>query len=216
MGQIIAVVAQKGGVCKTGLATALAVAYADSGWVAEIADMDIDQGTATARLGRRLRNAHPLKFTVRQFANVGQALAKVDNCDVMIFDGAPHATKATAAMAKAADLVVIPTGLSLDDLEPAVTLANALHDHDGVPAERICFVLTLTGNNSGEIADAREYLEQTRFPVIAGDVPKRAAISRAHDQGLSMIECAYPAPRAQSRAVVGNIIARLQEVGPKF
>ncbi|MNM21434.1 Iron-sulfur cluster carrier protein [compost metagenome] len=215
MGQIIAVVSQKGGVMKSGLSTALAAAYAQSGWVTEIADMDVDQGTSTGRLSKRLRNGYDPLFTVRQFGNVSQALSKAAACDLMIFDGAPHATKATAAMAKAADLVLIPTGPSLDDMEPAVTLANQLHDVDGVPAERIRFVLALTNSSAAEIADAHTYLNKTRFGSIAGDVPKKAGFSRAHDLGLTLIECPYPSLREQARTVVGNVITYLSGLGPK-
>lgn len=212
MSSITAVVSQKGGVGKSTIARALAVAFAQAGWQTEIADMDIDQGTVTAWQQRRLRAQNEPAITVRQFGNVGQALAKASECDMLIFDGAPHATKATVAMTKAADLVIIPTGIALDDLEPAVVLANALTDREGIPTERIVFVLSLTGTSSVEIEDARAYLQQTRFAVIDGSIPKKPAFSRAQDLGLSLIEAQYKAPREQATAVISAILGKYQEL----
>ncbi|SER26274.1 chromosome partitioning protein [Azotobacter beijerinckii] len=215
MGDKIAVLSQKGGPGKTSIARALAVAFAGAGWQTEIADMDIDQGTATAWQQRRLRGGFEPVITVRQFGNVGQALSKADGCDMLIFDGAPHATKATAAMAAAANLVVIPTGLALDDLEPAVTLANALHDREGIQAERIVFVINQTGSSTLEIDEARDYLRKTRFDVLDGAIPKKPAFSRAHDIGLSMIEAQYKGPRDQATQVIRAAIARYEALAAK-
>lgn len=212
MAHKIAVVSQKGGASKTTMARAIATAFASVGWQVEIADMDIDQGTATSWQQRRLRAGIEPAITVRQFGNVGQALAKGDDCDLIIFDGAPHATKATAAMAAASDLVIIPTGLAIDDLEPAVTLANALHDRDGVQASRIVFAINQAGSSALEIQEAREYLSKTRFGVLDGAIPKKPAFSRAHDLGLSLIETPYKGPREQAEQVIRSAIAHFEKL----
>lgn len=68
---------------------------------------------------------------------MSQALKIADAYDMMIMDGAPHATLATVEIGKRAHLVILPTGLSLDDLEPTVLLANALTNEHGVPLKRI-------------------------------------------------------------------------------
>lgn len=212
MGAIIAVVSQKGGVCKSGLARALAVAFSGAGWNTEIADMDIGQGTSTAWQARRLRRGHEPVITVRQFGNVGQALGKAEACDMLIFDGQPHATKSTAAMAAAASLVIIPTGLALDDLEPAVALANTLADHDNIPARRIVFALTLTGTSTAEIEEARDYLHKTRFEVLNGAIAKKPSFSRAHDVGLSLIEARYKGPREEAKVVIKAALDKFTEL----
>ena len=69
MAAIVAVVSQKGGATKSSIARALATAFASAGWQTEIADMDIDQGTATAWQQRRLRANIEPTITVRQFGN---------------------------------------------------------------------------------------------------------------------------------------------------
>lgn len=209
---IVAVVSQKGGAGKTSVARAVAIAFAAAGWQTEIADMDIDQGTATAWQQRRLRASTEPTITVRQFGNPEQALSKATDCDMLIFDGAPKASKATAVMAKAADLVVIPTGLALDDLEPAVALANALVDRDSVQISRIVFVLNQTGTSSLEVDEARVYLSKTRFDVMEGAIPKKPAFSRAQDAGLSLIETPFKGPRDQASQVIRAIVGRFESL----
>lgn len=212
MASIIAVVSQKGGPGKSTIARALATAFAAAGWQTEIADMDIDQGTATSWQQRRLRAGVEPTITVRQFGNPAQALSKASACDMLIFDGAPMANKATAAMALAADLVVIPSGLALDDLEPTVALANALVDRDGVPVNRIVFALNQTGTSTLEVEEARTYLSKTRFDVLDGAIPKKPAFSRAHDAGLSLIETPFKGPRKQAAQVISAAVARFEQL----
>lgn len=212
MASIIAVVSQKGGPGKSTIARALATAFAAAGWQTEIADMDIDQGTATSWQQRRLRAGVEPTITVRQFGNPAQALSKASACDMLIFDGAPMANKATAAMALAADLVVIPSGLALDDLEPTVALANALVDRDGVPVNRIVFALNQTGTSTLEVEEARIYLSKTRFDVLDGAIPKKPAFSRAHDAGLSLIETPFKGPRKQAAQVISAAVARFEQL----
>ena len=210
MANIIAVVSQKGGAGKTSIARALATAFAAAGWQTEIADMDIDQGTATSWQQRRLRAGVEPTITVRQFGNPAQALSKASACDMLIFDGAPKASKATAVMALAADLVIIPTGLALDDLEPAAALANALVDRDGVPVNRIVFALNQTGTSALEVDEARTYLSKTRFDVLDGSIPKKPAFSRAQDAGLSLIETPFKGPRQQAAQVISAAVTRFE------
>jgi chromosome partitioning protein len=210
MAKIFAVVSQKGGAGKSSIARALATAFAAAGWQTEIADMDIDQGTATSWQQRRLKAGVEPTITVRQFGNPAQALSKASACDMLIFDGAPMASKATAVMALAADLVIIPTGLALDDLEPAAALANALVDRDSVPVNRIVFALNQTGTSALEVDEARTYLSKTRFDVLDGAIPKKPAFSRAQDAGLSLIETPFKGPRQQAAQVISAAVTRFE------
>src|SRR5476651_717169 len=104
------------------MARATAVGYAQNDWSVKIADFDLDQNTSTRWHQRRLKHGHFPEVAAEQFGSVAQALLRADDYDLMIFDGAPKASMATVDMAQACDLLVIPTGLALDDLEPAVEL----------------------------------------------------------------------------------------------
>ena len=118
----IGCISQKGGVGKSTVARALATAYASHDWDVKIADLDVSQSTSYQWQKRRLEaNITPV-VAVEIFGSVKQAMKQADNYDAYIFDGAPHATKATLEIAHISDIVIIPTGLSLDDMEPAVIL----------------------------------------------------------------------------------------------
>lgn len=126
MPYVIGCVSQKGGPGKSTMARALGAAFALNEWQVLIADLDTKQGTATAWQQRRLRAGITPEVPVQMFGNVATALRKAGDADIVIIDGAPHASSDTVEIAKASDLLLIPTGLALDDLEPAVTLANTL------------------------------------------------------------------------------------------
>ena len=128
MGYKIGVVSQKGGVGKSTLARATASTYAAAGWNVKIADLDINQSTSFSWLQRRLKSGITPVVNVECFGTLAQALRVADAYDLMIFDGAPHATKATVEIAKVSDLVVLPTGLSLDDMEPCLLYTSDAAD----------------------------------------------------------------------------------------
>lgn len=211
MGYKIGVISQKGGVGKSTVARALATAYAKHDWNVKIADLDVSQSTAYQWQKRRLESGIEPTVAVEIFGNVGQAAKQADHYDVMIFDGAPHATKATLAIAQIADIVLIPTGFSLDDMEPAVILANDLRKQ-GVPVAKIAFVFCRTGDSAKEYQDAHDYLSQTAYTVIDGYMQEKTAIRRASDQGKAAIECQYAGPRTQAENLVQNIINKLNEL----
>lgn len=212
MGYVVGVVSQKGGVGKSTLARAIATTYASADWNVKIADLDINQASSFSWLQRRLaREAQPT-VAVETFGTVGQALKIADAYDLMVLDGAPHATQATVEIGKRADLVVLPSGLSLDDLEPTVLLANDLTANHGVPVERIAIALAKTGDSTRELEEARAYLAATPYYVLNSQIPEKTAFRRAQDGGLSVVECPYRGPREQADALIQSLIDRLEEI----
>ncbi len=212
MTYIIGCVSQKGGPGKSTLARALGAAFAIADWSVKIIDLDTKQGTSTAWQQRRLRNGTTPDVPVQMFASTATALRKSGDADMLIIDGAPHASAETVEIARAADLLIIPTGLSLDDLEPAVTLANTLTDQHSIPADRIAFALCKTGSSIAELEEARAYLGKTRFTTLDGAIPQKPAFSRAMDAGLSIIETHYKAPREQAQQVIQAAIERFERL----
>ncbi|WP_280570589.1 ParA family protein, partial [Chromohalobacter sp. 296-RDG] len=154
MGYIIGVVSQKGGVGKSTVARAIATTYAAADWNVKIGDLDINQSTSFTWLQRRLSRGIEPVVAVETFGTVGQALRIADAYDLMVLDGAPHATRAIAEIGQKSHLAVLPAGLSLDDLEPTVLLANTLVSEHGVPVERIVIALSRVGDSSRELEEA--------------------------------------------------------------
>jgi chromosome partitioning protein len=190
MAYLIGVVSQKGGVGKSTLARLLAREVAAGGASVKIADLDIQQGTSFKWAARRAANGLTPEIRVETFVNVKTALSEAPAFDVYILDGAPHSSKDTRAIAQAADLVVIPTGQAVDDLEPSVLLAHDLV-RDGVPRERIAFALCKVSDSTREVKAARAYLDQARYTVLDGEVPFRTGFAMALDQGRAITETSF-------------------------
>jgi chromosome partitioning protein len=190
MTYIIGIVSQKGGVGKSTLSRLLAREVAAGGANVKIADLDIQQGTSFKWASRRAANGITPEVRVETFANVKTALAEADAFEVYILDGAPHASKDTREVARAADLVVIPTGQSLDDLEPSVLLAHDLV-RDGIHRDRIAFALCKVSDSAREVEGARTYLAEARYQVLEGEIPFRTGFSMALDQGRAVTETTF-------------------------
>jgi chromosome partitioning protein len=190
MTHIIGIVSQKGGVGKSTLSRLLAREVAAGGASVKIADLDIQQGTSFKWASRRAANGITPEVRVETFANVKTALAEADAFEVYILDGAPHASKDTREVARAADLVVIPTGQSLDDLEPSVLLAHDLV-RDGIHRDRIAFALCKVSDSAREVEGARTYLAEARYQVLEGEIPFRTGFSMALDQGRAVTETTF-------------------------
>lgn len=212
MGQIIGVVSQKGGVGKSTVARAIATTYAAAEWNVKIADLDINQSTSFTWLQRRLSRGITPVVAVETFGTVGQAIKIAGTYDLMVLDGAPHATRATAEIAQHSDLTVLPTGLSLDDLEPTVILANTLVNEHDIPIQRIAIALSRVGDSPRELEEARAYLNATPYHVMDAQIPEKTALRRAHDSGLSVVETPYKGPRQQADQLIQAIIDRLEEI----
>jgi chromosome partitioning protein len=211
MAFIASMVSQKGGVGKSTLARLLAREFAAQGWKVKIADLDISQGTSFRWRSRRLEaNVEP-DVPVEQFGNVNKALDLAGQYDMLIFDGAPHSTGATRAIALRSHLTVIPTGLATDDLEPAVTLAHDLVSQ-GVSRNHIVFALCRAGDSSAEIEDARDYLSKAGYDILPGFLPEKTAYRRASDAGRALTETRFPSLRERAEELAQGMVDRISQL----
>lgn len=211
MAIIVAMVSQKGGVGKSTLARLLAREFAAQEWRVKIADLDISQGTSFQWRARRLEHQIEPDIAVEQFGRVDQALKIGDQYDLLIFDGAPHSSQATQSISQASDLTVIPTGLAVDDLQPAVTLAHDLVKN-GVPRDKITFALCRVGNSSVEIEDARAYLKQAGYSVLGGAVPEQVAYRRASDEGRALTETRFQSLNERAEELAQGMVDKISEL----
>ena len=132
----IVVAAPKGGVGKTSTSRALLVAAAQAGRRAIGLDLDVQKslatwGTRRAALIAKLPGAGVLPIEVKQLslAEWRGALAGAAGWDVTVFDTPPgiegHAPQ-VRGLCEGADLVVVPTGPTGDDLDATIAFATAL------------------------------------------------------------------------------------------
>src|ERR1700683_2237539 len=211
MAFIVAMVSQKGGVGKSTLARLLAREFAAQGWNVKIADLDISQGTSFEWRMRRLQGKIEPDVAVEQFGSVDKALNLADHYDLLVLDGAPHSTSATRAIALASHLTVIPTGLALDDLRPAVVLAHDLVKQ-GVSRDKIVFALCRVGDSALEIEDSRAYLEKTGYGILSGALPEKTAYRRASDEGRALTETRFPSLKERAEELTQGMVDRISQL----
>jgi chromosome partitioning protein len=185
MAVVIGMVSQKGGVGKSTLSRLVAREYALAGWTVKIADLDVSQGTSFNWQSRRLQAG--------------------THYDLLILDGPPHSTAGTLKIAAASLLTILPTGLSLDDLEPSVLLAHELRKRE-IEAEKIAFALSRVGDSESEIHEAREYIAEAGYRVLAGSLPEKTAYRRASDEGRSLTETRFASLNKRSDELAQGIV----------
>jgi chromosome partitioning protein len=204
MANVIAFVSQKGGVGKSTLARALAREGAAGGLSVKLADLDTQQGTSVDWQRTRMDAGIEPAISAESFKTAAQALAVASQYDILILDGPARTSQATLDIARASNLVVQPTGASLDDLRPAVREFHALVKA-GVPRERLTFALNRIGTDAEE-ADARAYLAEAGYAVLAGCLVERPAYRKAQNGGYSVTETRYAALNTRADVLIQSLI----------
>lgn len=204
MPAVIAFISQKGGVGKSTLARAVAREAAAGGLRTKIADLDTQQGTSVDWHRTRMDAGIEPAVSAESFKTAAQALAMADQFDVLILDGPARTSSATLEIARAANLVVQPTGPSLDDLRPAVREFHALVKA-GIPRDRLTFALNRVGTDAEEM-DARGYLAEAGYQVLAGCLVERPAYRMAQNGGRAITETRYPALNTRADVLIQSLI----------
>lgn len=207
---LVGVISQKGGVGKSTIARLIAREYAAAGWDVKIADLDISQGTSTDWKQRREVNGIQPEIAVEPFRTVAQALKHASVYDLMVMDGTPHSMQGTLEIARACDLLVLPTGLSLDDLKPSVLLAHELVSAK-ISVDKIVFALCRVGDRENEIEEARSYIRKAGYVTVAGSIPEKTAYRQASDNGRAVSEVTFPTLKQRAEQVAQGIIDLLSE-----
>lgn len=208
MAYIIGMVSQKGGTGKSTLARLFARELAKDNFKVKIADLDTQQTTCTDWAADRAEARIEPEIQVQPFGNIQTALAEAKYFDAYILDGRPHSSQQTLEIAQAADLVVIPTGQTKDDLKPAVKLAHSLAD-SGITDKHIAFALVKTTNSQVEINTARSYLDQTDYMTLSSFIPVSTAYGTAHDAGKAITETAHASLNEKAEKLAQAIVDKL-------
>lgn len=211
MTYIIGMVSQKGGVGKSTLARMMAREFVAGGLQAKIADLDTQQQTCTNWAGRRAESALTPEIQVQSFASVKTALDDAPRFDALILDGKPNASDQTLEIAKASDLVVIPTGQTLDDLHPGVVLAHTLRKK-GIDPAKIAFAMFKTTGSERENLAAREYLGDAGYLVLDGDVSVSTAYGSASDIGKAITETSFRSLNDRAAKLAQSVIDKMAEL----
>ncbi|MEB8514902.1 ParA family protein, partial [Acidithiobacillus ferriphilus] len=117
----------------------------------------------------------------------------------------------TLEIAQAADLVVIPSGQTVDDLHPGVVLAHSLRKK-GIAAEKIAFAMFKTTGSERENQAARQYLADAGYAVLDGDVPVSTAYGSASDIGKAITETSFRTLNSRAAALAQSVIDKMAEL----
>jgi len=211
MTYIIGMVSQKGGVGKSTLARMMAREFVAGGLSTKIADLDTQQQTCTNWAGRRAENEVTPEIQVQSFASIKSAIEDAGRVDALILDGKPNASEQTMEIAKVANLLVIPTGQTVDDLHPGVVLAHNLRKK-GVSSDMIAFAMFKTTGSERENAAARDYITQAGYMVLDGEVSVSTAYGSASDQGKAITETSFRSLNDRASKLAQSVIDRMVEL----
>ena len=211
MTYIVGMISQKGGVGKSTLARMMAREFVAGGLSTKIADLDTQQQTCTNWAGRRAEGDITPEIQVQSFASVKSALGEAPRFDALILDGKPNASEQTTEIGSAADLVVIPTGQTVDDLHPGVVLAHSLRKK-GISGDRIAFALFRTTGSARENQAARDYLAEAGYMVLDGVVPVSTAYGSASDIGKAITETSFRTLNDRAAALAQSVIDRIVDL----
>ena len=207
----VALISQKGGVGKSTLARAIAREYAASDWNVKIADLNYEQATSFYWGNRRMKNQILPEIPVQTYTNLSSVLKDTRNQDIVLLDAPPHSSKKTVEIAKMSHCIVIPTGVSLDDLEPTVNLALELVQKK-IERKKICFVFPKVGVSDSENQEALTYLQKTNFKVIEEMVPFKPSFSTAFDLGYSLTEVKYKTLQQKADALLQSLVDQINKL----
>jgi chromosome partitioning protein len=211
MTYIIGMISQKGGVGKSTLARMMAREFVAGGLSTKIADLDTQQQTCTNWVGRRAENEVTPEIQVQSFASIKSAIEDAERYDALILDGKPNASEQTIEIAKVANLLVIPTGQTVDDLHPGVVLAHSLRKK-GVSPDMIAFAMFKTTGSERENAAARDYIAQAGYMVLDGEVSVSTAYGSASDQGKAITETSFRSLNDRASHLAQSVIDRMVEL----
>lgn len=185
MGEIIAFVGQKGGTGKSTLARAFAVEAAKAETRVLIADLDDAQRTSLEWGERRAANGFLPPIRVEQVPRL-QVFSKADEADVLVADAPGWADASTVWLAQGSQLTVLPTGASVDDLNPTIRLTHELLNK-GIAVWRIALALCRIQTDA-EAAFARDYLKQAGYEPLKGALREKTGYRDMQNLGHAITE----------------------------
>lgn len=180
---VVGVLAQKGGVGKSQIATNLAVAFAQVG--RNVGALDCDPQATLEKWSLRRNEASPVVWTATH-SNLERKLQQMDKegADIVFVDTEGALTQGTLTVSKFSDYVVIPCQPSVADLESiadSVETVSSRNKPYSIVLNRVPW-LTKEGD------EAAEFMRDADVPVAPCRLGERTAFRKAMISGKSVLE----------------------------
>lgn len=204
---VLSIIGQKGGVGKSTLARAIAVVAARGEIRVKLVDLDVRQQTSARWSNTRASSGLPFPIDAEAYESLAEALDDVAEYDLVVIDTPGHLTPETFDIARASDIIILPTGTSTDDLYPTTLLLYEL-EKTGIPKERLsvalCRLLELK-----EERWARHYIETTGYAALDGSLPERIGYRRAHNRGKSVTETTEAPLNERANELMASVLRKI-------
>ncbi|MFV1678007.1 AAA family ATPase [Phaeobacter sp. JH20_32] len=182
--QVLSLIAQKGGVGKTTLATCLAVQAVQQGKQVLVIDLD-PQATASFWSDTRGKPDDPAVMSIQPVRLPAVLKAASDaGTDMVIIDGAAVSKEVAYSAAEVSDLVLVPFKAAVFDINSVAQTVQTIKQ----VGSRYALVLTFVppqGKETEEAKDIATQLGSNFCPVLIGN---RKAFFRAQSSGLAVQE----------------------------
>jgi len=211
MGEIISFVGQKGGTGKSTLARAFAVEAAKADTRVLIADLDEAQRTSWDWGQRRAANKLLPAIAVEMVPRL-QVFTRAADVDVMVVDAPGWADASTVWLAQGSQLTVLPTGSSVDDLNPTIRLMHELTGK-GIADWRMALALCRV-HSDADAAFGRDYLKQAKYRPLPGELREKKAFADLQNLGQAVTEGPASVSR-EARELIDAIAAALERAQKK-
>lgn len=180
-----AVISQKGGAGKTTLALHLAIAAMQAGKLAGVIDVDPQE---SAIKWARIRDEHSPAVTKAVTPELGEMRQTAEDAgaDVLIIDTSPRANAECIAIAKIADLIIVPSRPSVLDLQ---SIADTIELLEQAGAKgRTVVVLNAVAARTTEGKDAAAVLNGLDVTLAPTRIGERADYRHALTAGKGVTE----------------------------
>ena len=184
--KVVAVISQKGGVSKTTIATALAVAAGLDGKNAAVFDLDPQGSAAFWKDTRQLEAPAVISVQPVRLAHMLK-VARDAGTDLVILDAPPVAKDIAFQAAEHADFILIPTKPAVLDLM-AATETLKLVKRATEPPKPSAVVMTFCPVQGREVPDTEAAIRQMGGQVAPVRIHNRVAYSRSQQTGLTALE----------------------------
>lgn len=206
----IACLSQKGGVGKSTLSRLIARTYAAAEWAVKIGDFNVKQKTCVEWSAIRLQMEIDPAVPAEAFGNVRSALQDSARYNLMVFDGKPDSDTGTLELAKEANLILVPTAPTQDDLIPQIKFAHELRSR-GINTQKILFVLNRTESDTWTRL-AREFLHETGYRIAETEIPSRPGYQSAQNMGRAISETNFNSLNDRAEQLAQEVVTRLTQL----